>query len=166
MRLFGTRFGTVDYEARDVLQLAEGLVGMPQLQRFLIMEFAEQAPFRWLQSLDDPAVGFLIADPVLFDSGFSLALDEHDLRDLAVNAPEELTVFVLCTRRGAWAATTGNLLGPVIVHTRARRGRQIIVEDAGYSTHAPLRQALRMPGEGRQRAAGAGAEESVRESVG
>jgi flagellar assembly factor FliW len=166
MRLTGTRFGAVDYEERDVLQVAEGLVGMPQLQRFLIMEFAEQAPFRWLQSVDEPSVGFLIADPVLFDAGYNLALDEHDLRDLEVSAPEEITVFVLCTRRGPWSATTGNLLGPVIVHTAARRGRQIIVEDAGYSTHAPLRKALRVPGESRQRAAGAGAEDSVRESVG
>ena len=166
MRLFGTRFGTVDYEEQDVLQLSEGLVGLPQLERFLVMEFAEQAPFRWLQSLDDPAIGFLIADPVLFDAGFNLALDEQDLRDLDVSAPEDLTIFVLCTRRGPWAATTGNLLGPIIVHTTARRGRQIIVEDAGYSTHAPLRKALRVPGADRQRAAGAGAEDGVRESIG
>lgn len=166
MRLSGTRFGTVDYEERDVIHLAEGLVGMPQLRHFLIMEFAEQAPFRWLQSLEDPGVGFLIADPTLFDASFNLALDEHDLRDLEVNAPEDLSVFVICTRRGPWSATTGNLLGPVIVHTGARRGRQLIVEDAGYSTHAPLRKALRAAGEGRQRAAGAGATDSLRERVG
>ncbi|MBM4118586.1 hypothetical protein FJ251_12795 [bacterium] len=164
MDLRGTRFGNLEFTEQEVLELPEGLVGLPKLKRFLILDLAEQAPFRWLQSLDEPAVGFLIAEPGLFDPTYSLALDDHDLRGLAVRSATELTVFVLCTRRGAWSATTGNLLGPVVVHTETRRGRQLIVEDAGYSTHAPLHQVAKEAAGGRQFAAHAGAEPILRES--
>lgn len=163
MDLRGTRFGDLEYAEQEVLELPEGLVGLPQLKRFLILDLSDQAPLRWLQSLDEPAVGFLIAEPGLFDPTYSLALDEHDLRGLAVRSVAELSVFVLCTRRGSWSATTGNLLGPVVVHTETRRGRQLIVEDAGHSTHTPLHQMSRETARERQLAAHAGAKPVLRD---
>jgi flagellar assembly factor FliW len=142
MQLTGTRFGAMEYQEQDRITLPEGLVGMPDLRQFLIADFEEKVPFRWLQSVDDPSVGFLIADPVLFAPDFSLGLTESDLSGLAVSDPEELGIFVLCTFRGSWQETTGNLMGPVIIHAASRQGRQIIVEDSGYSTHEPLRALL------------------------
>ncbi|MCB1162117.1 MAG: flagellar assembly protein FliW [Candidatus Krumholzibacteriia bacterium] len=142
MQLTGTRFGAMEYREQDRITLPEGLVGMPNLRQFLIADFEEKVPFRWLQSVDDPSVGFLIAEPALFEPEFSLGLTESDLRGLDVSDPEELGVFVLCTFRGSWQETTGNLMGPVLVHAGSRRGRQVIVEDSGYSTHEPLRALL------------------------
>lgn len=164
MYLRATRFGDLEVADQDILQLPEGLVGLPHLKRFVILDLAEQAPFRWLQSVDEPGLGFLIAEPGLFDPDYNLALDAHDLRGLAVRAAAELSVFVLCTRRGPWSATTGNLLGPIVVHTESRRGRQLIVEDAGYSTHAPLRQTAKEAAGERQLAAHAGADPVLHES--
>ncbi len=138
MELVNTRFGTINFEEKDLIQIADGLVGMPDMTRFLILDFEEETPFKWMQSADDASLGFLIADPVLFNPDFNLVLGEVDLRDLEVNSPADLAIFVICTFRGEWAETTGNLMGPIIVQVEKRMGRQVIVEDSSYSTHEPV----------------------------
>ncbi len=138
MELHGSCFGTIGYEEKDLLEIPSGLVGMPNLTRFLILDFEEQLPFKWLQSADEPSLGFLIAEPQLFRSDFALALAKEDLQDLDVDSLEDLVVFVLCTYRGDLEETTGNLLGPIIVHAGKRVGQQIIIEDGGFSAHESL----------------------------
>lgn len=138
MELTGTRFGDFQYEAEDILWLPEGLVGMPRLTRFLILDFEADLPLKWLQSIEEPAMGFLVADPRLFQPDYSLHLSRCDLGDMAVTDPADLVVFVLCTYRGDLEETTGNLLGPIVVHAGSRRGRQIILEDRDLSTRVPL----------------------------
>jgi flagellar assembly factor FliW len=135
MELSNTRFGTITYEEQDLIHLPKGMVGMPEMVDFLILDFEETTPFKWMQSLDDATMGFLIADPLLFNPDFSLALDKEDFSGLKVDSPEDLAVFVICTFRGKWSETTGNLMGPIIVHAEKRLGCQIIVEDASFSTH-------------------------------
>jgi len=138
MELSNTRFGTIEYEEKDLIHIPEGLVGMPDMVSFLILDFEEETPFKWMQCTQDANRGFLIADPLLFNPEFSLALGEDDLRDLEVNSPDDLAVFVICTFRGKWSETTGNLMGPIIVQVEKRLGRQVIVEESSFSTHECL----------------------------
>lgn len=138
MELHGTRFGTIGYAPDDLILLPDGLIGMPDRTNFLILDFEEETPFKWMQSVDDPGLGFVISEPTLFRQDYSLALETLDLRDLDVSGPEELAVFVICTYRGNWDQLTGNLMGPIIVHVAARRGRQVIVEDSPFTTHENL----------------------------
>lgn len=138
MELSNTRFGTIEYEEKDLVHIPDGLVGMPDMVSFLILDFEEETPFKWMQSTQDANRGFLIADPLLFNPEFSIALGEDDLRDLDVGNPDDLAVFVICTFRGAWSETTGNLMGPIIVQVEKRLGRQVIVEESSFSTHEPL----------------------------
>jgi flagellar assembly factor FliW len=138
MELIGTRFGSFSYEEQDLLELPEGLLGMPELIRFLILDFEEGLPFKWLQSVDNPKIGFLIADPRLFRPDFALGLNSQDLGELEVRSVDELVVFVICALKGELESCTGNLLGPIIVHAESRRGRQLVLEDGSYSTHEPL----------------------------
>jgi len=138
MELTGTRFGDFTYEEGDLLRLPEGLVGMPQLTRFLILDFEAELPFKWLQSVEEPAMGFLVADPRLFQPDYSLHLSRCDLGYMVVTDPADLVVFVLCTFGGDLREATGNLLGPIVVHAESRVGRQVILEDRDLSTKVPL----------------------------
>jgi flagellar assembly factor FliW len=138
MILRGTSFGDIDYAEDDLIRLGEGLVGMPGQTRFLVLDFEGETPFKWLQSVDDAGIGFLITEPALFRPEYALTLEPQDLQDLQAESTEELVVFVLCTYRGDLRETTGNLLGPVIVNARTRRGRQVVLERAPYGTAETL----------------------------
>jgi flagellar assembly factor FliW len=138
MKLQSTRFGEVEYQEKDLIKIANGLIGMPDNTNFIILDFEDEIPFKWLQNIQDPSVGFLVGDPLLFKPDYELALSQSEIRDLGVSAPQDLAIFVICTFQDQVEKTTGNLLGPIVVHVANRVGIQLIVEDSGFSTNESL----------------------------
>lgn len=138
------RFGaaeTLTVEDGQDISFAHGLVGMPHLRRFALLEDERIVPCRWLQSLDDPSVAFLVVDPLVLDASYRLELGEDDLTSLSLAAGEEADAWALITVRPEPEQTTANLLAPVVVNPRARLGAQLVMHESGYS----LRHALRTP---------------------
>lgn len=129
MTLAGTRFGSVEFDGNDVLQIDGGLVGLPELRRFVLFEAKPDSPFSWLQSLDDPNMAFLVADPVRY-------LPHYEI-DVARRCPEIADAVILATASvppGKPRDTTLNLSGPIVLDATTRRGKQMVLEDAAYTT--------------------------------
>ena len=127
--LTGTRFGAVEFDGEDVLQIEGGLVGLPSLQRFVLFEAKPGSPFSWLQSLDDPSMAFLVAEP-------SRYIPDYE-REVARRYPGILDAVVLATATvpaGKPRDTTLNLSGPIVLDAITRKGRQMVLEDAAYTT--------------------------------
>ena len=127
--LSGTRFGTVEFDGDDVLNIEGGLVGLPGLQRFVLFEAKPGSPFSWLQSLDDPGMAFLVAEP-------SRYVDDYEA-EVARRCPGIGDAVVLATASvppGRPSDTTLNLCGPIVLDARTRRGRQMVLEDSAYTT--------------------------------
>jgi flagellar assembly factor FliW len=54
MELETTRFGTIRIQADDIITFEEGLVGLSQYRRFVLIRHDSEGPFWWLQSVDEP----------------------------------------------------------------------------------------------------------------
>ena len=50
------------YEEKDILKFDEGLIGMPQLRRMVLIHYSEIAPLMLLCSLDQADVMFLVLE--------------------------------------------------------------------------------------------------------
>ncbi len=127
--LTGTRFGTVEFDGADVLQIEGGLVGLPDLRRFVLFEAKPGSPFSWLQSLDEPSMAFLVAGPGRYVPDYE--------EEVARRCPEIVDAVVLATANvpaGRPNDTTLNLSGPIVVDATTRRGRQMVIEDSAYTT--------------------------------
>ncbi len=133
-----TIFGDIQYTEEDLLLLPLGLVGMPQLTRFLILDFEEEHAFKALISTEEPGINFLISDPRNFRSDFDFSLLSPTREALKVETDEDQAIFVLCTWRGKFDNTTGNLLGPIVVNVKTRKAMQVILERGSYTTHETL----------------------------
>ncbi len=136
------RFGTFVVSADSVLQFPQGPIGFPMDRRFVILEHRPGSPFKWLLSLDDPELGFAIANPAELVAGYEppLALAarvlEVEERDVAL--------FVIVTIPSDPRAMTVNLMAPVVVDMRTRRARQLIVEGVKLDSRYPV---LELPAE-------------------
>lgn len=127
--LVGTRFGTVEFDGDEVLQIEGGLVGLADLRRFVLLEAKPGSPFSWLQSLDDPSMAFLVTSPDRY-------VPDYDV-DVVRRCPEMGDAVVLTTATvppGKPHDTTLNLSGPIVVDAATRRGKQMVLEDAAYTT--------------------------------
>lgn len=127
--LVGTRFGTVEFDSDEVLQIDGGLVGLPELRRFVLFEAKPGSPFSWLQSLDDPAMAFLVTEPSRY-----LPTYESEVARRCSDIDDAVILATANVPAGRPRDTTLNLSGPIVLDAATRRGRQMVLEDGAYTT--------------------------------
>jgi flagellar assembly factor FliW len=133
------RLGELDIPADKVLTFADGLLGFPDAVRFVMVEVEGSDEYRWLQSVDDPALAFLAVIPWAFFPDYSPEIDDATQVELGVATPDDAIVLCLVTiRDDADPPITANLLGPLIISTATRAGRQVVQTDASLPTRAAL----------------------------
>jgi len=121
------RFGVLAVAEDSVLTLDAGLVGFPDARRFVLLDHRPGSPFKWLLCVDQPELGFAVADPQDLVPGYAPPL-ERAARLLAT-APEDVVVLALVHIPREPTEIFVNLLAPVVVDARTRRGRQLVLED-------------------------------------
>src|SRR5687767_13508802 len=66
----------------STIQFQEGLIGFYDCKSFRLIAREEIAPFRWLQSVDRPDIGFLVIDPSLVISGYKTVIPNREWESL------------------------------------------------------------------------------------
>lgn len=139
MELSTTRFGTIEVEEEDILTFPEGLIGLPLLKRFVLIQHGEGSPFRWLQSVEEPGFALLLADPWWFVGDYQVSLSDQDVASLGLEEQTPKWVYVTITiPPGKPHAMTANLLAPLVINGLTRQGRQVILDEECYHTRHPL----------------------------
>lgn len=127
------RFGRIDFAAEDVLHLTSGLVGCPDWNDFLVVQHKEGSPYRWLQSIDDPDVAFLVVDPSVHFGDYAPEMPKRIAQELQMDEETPRLVYTIVTiPRGRPEDMTVNLAGPIVVNLATGQGKQVILEDERY----------------------------------
>ena len=137
MNTLQTRFGEVSYEADQILQFPEGLIGLDRLQRFLVMPNRKEGPLFWMQSVDDPDFAIVVTDPTHFFRDYLIGPDERERAKLGIDADgacHALAIVSISENR----EITLNLSGPILYAPATNRGLQVILDDPRYDTRTPL----------------------------
>lgn len=127
------RFGELDYEVEDIIQLPDGLLGMPTLNRWLILDMGDDVPLKWLQSMDRADFGFPVTEPYFFHDDYAVEVPDALRRRLGSGASSDLTTLIITTIHPGGEKVTGNLVAPLVVDTETRRGAQLILDADAYS---------------------------------
>lgn len=138
LRIRTLSFGEIEIPEDKVFFFTEGIPGFPDHHRFAVLSFDDLKPFEYLQALDEPPVAFLVINPMLVFSEYSLNLSDSDLTDLVSGSPAELTVYAVATIPEDPRKATVNLFAPIVVSEKNRRGRQFLLHESGYSVKHPL----------------------------
>jgi flagellar assembly factor FliW len=118
-----------EYDETDVISFAEGLIGLPQLRRAVLIALDDFQPFCWMASLDDEKNRFIVVDPHLIYSGYDPALPA-DLKNQSAENQWELWTIVKIS--SDWQKTTVNLRAPLFVNRERRSGAQIILSESRF----------------------------------
>lgn len=137
------RFGRIEYAEQDVIVFPAGIMPFVWATRFLMLSRDEEAPFSWLQSLDDPRLAFVIA-PVepLFPHRAAQIWDALQTAGGPARSPQaQLHAIVVLDADPS--RMTINLLAPIIVHTATMTAEQIVLDGPIELTRERLEPALR-----------------------
>lgn len=119
------RFGPVEVETSRTVLFPRGLYGFERFTdwAFFSVEQSERDMVYWMQSMQDPALAFVVCAAVAADPDFGVPLTEQDRRTLGTVRNADVAVMLICdTRDGGVVATT---IGPLLVDVRTRVGVQV-----------------------------------------
>jgi flagellar assembly factor FliW len=133
------RLGLLEIADDKVLTFPEGLLGFPGDTRFVMVEIEGGESYRWLQSTDDPGLSFLTVIPWPFFPDYEPEVDDQTQQELGLKSAEDAIVLCVVTvREHDPRPITANLMGPLIINSISRVGRQVVLADSGYETRAAL----------------------------
>lgn len=139
MQLATKYFGEIEYDREDILSFSCGLFGFEEEREFLLLPFqGSNGGLLCLQSVQTPALAFVVMDPFSLNPDYAPVLEDSALREMGVSSSEELCYYVLCVVKEPVSASTVNLKCPVVINGDTRAARQVILETGGYDMRHPL----------------------------
>jgi flagellar assembly factor FliW len=138
MTFRSARLGSFEVPEENVLTFPAGLLGFRDHVRYVILDHDTDAPFKWLQSLDDPDLAFVIMDPVDCADKYAVDVTPEALAEIKSIDSNDLSIAVILTIPSADpASVTANLRGPLVMNSRTRLGKQLVLAD-NYPTRHPV----------------------------
>jgi flagellar assembly factor FliW len=123
---FDTRLGPRKVALDRILRFPKGLIGYEDKRDFALLQIREDSAFLVLQSLEDPGLGLMVADPYSFIQSYPIKLNDAEQQMLHVTSQEQVSVLVTVSiPPGRPEETCLNLMGPVVINHEARLGLQV-----------------------------------------
>lgn len=127
------RFGKIECSQEDVVTFVDGILGFDNLRAFVLIQHREGSPFRWLQSLEDGNLAFLVVDPGTYVADYAPLMPDSAATDLELLEDTPRLVYTIVTiPRGKPEEMTLNLAGPIVINGENRKAKQIVLEDQAF----------------------------------
>lgn len=138
MKCTSTRFGSFEIPDESILTFPSGLLGFSEQQRYVILDHDTEAPFKWLQSVDEPGLAFVILDPAIFHPDYHIDIPADALAEIKVGETEDLAMAVILTiPSDDPGRITANLRGPLVISHKTKLGKQLVLSEE-FPTRHPL----------------------------
>jgi len=141
-REVSTRLGRQIVDMDKVIHFPRGIIGFEDRKDFTLLQIRPEAPFLVLQSMDDPGLGLLVADPYGFMPDYTLKIGDAEQKLLQVEKREDLAVLVtVAIPPGKPEETVISLTGPILINHAAKIGVQVPQTDIKGPTKVCLNTA-------------------------
>lgn len=145
MKVITKLFGEIEAAENKIIFFSGGIIGFPELERFLLIHDAEneKASISWLQSLDEPAFAMPVIDPLLLISDYNPVVEYEMLEPLGDMKPEDMLVLITITVPSDLTKMTANFKAPIIINAGSNYACQLIIEDERYEIKHPIYHLLK-----------------------
>jgi flagellar assembly factor FliW len=139
-----SRFGEVRFDPDRVISFGRGILGFEGACRFILLDCRASSSFKWLQSIEDPALAFLLYDPSLDFPDYWPPVNSKDLEELHLQSLECAIVMCIATVVADSSLVTANFQAPLVINVASRLGKQVVTGLPSYKTRqAIFHKALR-----------------------
>lgn len=137
VRLESVLLGPLEIRADTVITFPMGLPGFTSMRKFALVD-TPRDELVWLQSVDDPELAFLLADPFTVVPGFEVDIPAPDLAAMCASGGSETLLVLVVVQLEGGVPIAANLRSPMIIDRERRQGRQVVLPDSDYSMHHPI----------------------------
>jgi len=136
-----SRFGEIEVDADRIIAMTSPILGFSESRRFFLRpHHGPESPFLWLQSVENPALAFVVVPANLVDPGYRPEISPGDRQELEVEPGRDPELMVILTmyREAEQPRITANLLAPLALNVEKRLAKQILLDPAEYDIASPL----------------------------
>jgi flagellar assembly factor FliW len=134
VKISTTRFGELELEDAKVIDMPDGMVGFSE-RRFVILNPENGGPFCWYQSVENPALSFVVVDPAGFYPEYKVKLTREEYDRLQLEPGAEMVVMCVVIMSPDPHRITINLLGPIVLNPTTMIARQVVMEGDHTTRH-------------------------------
>lgn len=134
-----TRFGSMEIDEQKIIKFGPGLLAFEDLSDYALIDIAENRDFKWLQSMKEPDLSFLLVDPFIANPDYRVELQAEMMEKLNIAQAEDVLIYTIVTvPAGGFKESTTNLVGPLVINWREKKGVQVVLEKDGLDVKYPL----------------------------
>jgi len=127
----------------DIIEFPNGIPGFEDIHQFEIHSHEKYRPFLFMNAVGNADVGFICADVFYIDRNYEVRISNEVLDRLECESLQELAVLSIVTVGESAEKTTANLLSPLLINVKARKGLQVILEKSNYDINYPIWENLK-----------------------
>jgi len=136
MKFETARFGLIEYDEENIIKFPEGLYGFEREHQFVLIPFDPNidCPLEWLQSLTTPELAFVVTDPHIYKPDYRWTMTPDEEKQIEYMDSDELKTLIIVTLPKALVNMTGNFVAPLIINSRTKKARQVVLTTQEYDT--------------------------------
>jgi len=132
MIINSARLGRVEVPDSKVITMARPILGFERLTEFCLIEVEAIAPFMWLHAIEDPAVAFLVVNPLVFFPGYRIEINSQEIAELEADQGEMIETYVIATVPTDYKKMSVNLQGPILINSVNKLAKQLVLVNSDY----------------------------------
>lgn len=134
MKVNTSRFGEIEVNEEDLINMPEGIIGFPELNQFVLLDHDKDSPFKWLQAVSDAEMAFVVISPLAFRPDYMVEVSEEEVSLLRLTSAEHAVISVIVTIPMDPKKMSANLKAPLVFNLKNKIGKQVILKDTQYQT--------------------------------
>jgi flagellar assembly factor FliW len=125
MQVNTTRFGIIEVAEKELINFPWGVPGFEELKSYVLLEY-KNGPFQWLQSVEEPAVAFVVCSPDFL--GLVYTAPEAKKNLIKLDKDDDLVFLNIVSFNREKRAVRFHIKSPLLFNVAARIGYQWTME--------------------------------------
>lgn len=138
MKVETTRFGMIEIDDSSIIRMPKGPIGFEDYKDYCLMQHRPDTSLRWLQSIDEPSLAFVVVDPSRFFADYEIEVPDAEAEMLHLENADDAIVLTIVTVGEGGRELSINLAAPVVINSEELIGLQVVLQDNRYSVKHPL----------------------------
>jgi len=135
MEIKSSFFGEQTIDPSTIISFPNGIPGFEDQTRFKLFHQEGENPLVfWLQSLDDEALTFSVAQPSIFNINYNFVLNDAEEAALKVEDPADILILIILHKDASDQPTVkGAIRSPLVINSTKRIGLQKVLTQVEQS---------------------------------
>ena len=126
------RFGQLEVPENKIISMVKPVLGFENLKKYFLLEVDEIRPFLWLQSVEEPAVAFLVVNPLYIMKDYKIEINSMEIADLEIKKVTAVETYVIVTLPDNPQELSANMQGPILINTENNLAKQLVLVNSDY----------------------------------